>query len=494
MIAKILKYIKDEIKLKISEEVNLAVQYSILMDTTIDVSTLDQCAFVLRYVRDSEVTERLLALKSVVSTSGQSLFETLKTVLEETNIPLENCVANAFDGASNMSGQYNGVTAKLCSVIPNHIHTWCYAHVLNLVLTDTAQCINKSINFFNLLQEVHVFMNESIKRLQKFIEENPSFKLEAIGQTRWRSRSNATVKIFGRIDDWDGEVKSKPPKLVYLELVIALFKISTSQDFNSKVRSDSDALLKKLLSFECILVAMLFLQVFKVTTPLSDYLQTKDLDFVQAWRFIENSHRKLTDLREKFPDTVKAANNFVAKMNENLEEREKEDESLSNIYIETSLKETRRRKLKKLPGEEANDEIVGSSPEDKFRIEIFIRIVDTLIHTMENRFLVHKQLYLDLAWFDPKRFDAKEKIPPNALDKITEILPGLDRSKLKEELCSFSELWPKICEKDIGPEYSQSKEEAKEKAEVIDSDIEQVNDKEEEDEEEEGEEEVTCKV
>ncbi|KAG8261192.1 hypothetical protein J6590_079086 [Homalodisca vitripennis] len=42
------------------------------------------------------------------------------------------------------------------------------------------------------------------RKLQKFREQIPEYKLEAIGDTRWRSRSNAVKKVFGRIqvDEW----------------------------------------------------------------------------------------------------------------------------------------------------------------------------------------------------------------------------------------------------------------------------------------------------
>lgn len=83
----------------------------------------------------------------------------------ELDLPLNNCVANAFDGAANMSGQYNGITAKLPEVIANHVHTWRYAHVLNLILSDTTQCFTPCMPFFNLVQEAYVFFKESYKRL-----------------------------------------------------------------------------------------------------------------------------------------------------------------------------------------------------------------------------------------------------------------------------------------------------------------------------------------
>lgn len=453
-IGNIFKFIKEEIKRKICEEVKLAGKYSILMDTTIDVSGLDQCAYVLRYVKNSEIVERLVAVKSVVSTTGEDLFNSLKIILEDANIPLKNCVANAFDGASNMNGQFKGVTARLSEVIPHHIHTWCYAHVLNLVLTDTAQCLIATISFFNVLQETQVFMKESFKRLQKFIEENPSFKLEAIGMTRWRSRSNATTKIFGRIDDWDGAEKQLPTKLVYLELVVALTKISNSPDFNSKIRSEAEGLLNKFVSFDTILIAMMFLQIFKITTPLSDYLQTKNLDFVQAFRLIETTLLKLKELREKFDETLKAAETFVAIMTNNLDNRSETDDSLENIVIETKLKEKRKRKRKKLPGENHVD-IIHTSAKEAFRINTFYCVIDTVVNTMENRFLQHKTLYLDMAWFDPKRFTNKEPLPPKALDKIAEILPEVNKGKLAEQLTSFADAWPKFSKPTIREDYEE---------------------------------------
>jgi len=40
-----------------------------------------------------------------------------------------------------------------------------------------------------------------VARLDKFREQIPDYKLEAIGATRWQSRSNPANKIFGRIDE-----------------------------------------------------------------------------------------------------------------------------------------------------------------------------------------------------------------------------------------------------------------------------------------------------
>jgi len=101
---------------KISEEVNSAGEYSITMDSTMYISTHDQCVFVLRYVRDTvndnisriDVIERVVALKKAVSSFGQALFDLLRIFLNSMNVYLKNCNADALDGAANMNGQYQG--------------------------------------------------------------------------------------------------------------------------------------------------------------------------------------------------------------------------------------------------------------------------------------------------------------------------------------------------------------------------------------------------
>ncbi|KAL4142642.1 hypothetical protein QTP88_005060 [Uroleucon formosanum] len=155
---------------KISEEVNSAGEYSITMDSTMDISTHDQCVFVLLYVRDTvndnisiiDVIERVVALKKVVSSS-----KSYKRL-------------NIYEGNNYRS-----------------------SHLIN------------------------------------------------IGATRWRCISDSVQKIFGRADI-----------------------------------SNAKSLLGRLTNYETTLTAMTFLQIFKLTTPLSDYLQTSNLDYIQAYRKI----------------------------------------------------------------------------------------------------------------------------------------------------------------------------------------------------------------
>ena len=82
------------------------------------------------------------------------------------NIDVSKCISDITDGASNMSGQYNGFTAFFEKESPGHIHTWCYAHVLNLALCDVTTTNHASISLSSIVvQKVGVFFWESYLRM-----------------------------------------------------------------------------------------------------------------------------------------------------------------------------------------------------------------------------------------------------------------------------------------------------------------------------------------
>lgn len=81
------------------------------------------------------------------------------------------------------------------------------------------------------------------------------------------------------------------------ELVMTLNTIANSHDFNSKIHNESYAIFHKFLPFETIVVAMMFLLIFKITTPLSDYLHTKNLEYAQAWRLATTAQNVFKNAR-----------------------------------------------------------------------------------------------------------------------------------------------------------------------------------------------------
>ena len=82
----------------------------------------------------------------------------LSGVLENLNPVKAMCIGNSTDGAFKMQGQYKGFSALMTSQSPIHVHVWCYAHVLNLVLANTTQIVIESVSLFSLLNYIAVFI------------------------------------------------------------------------------------------------------------------------------------------------------------------------------------------------------------------------------------------------------------------------------------------------------------------------------------------------
>jgi len=102
-------------------------------------------------------------------------------------------------------------------------------------------------------------------------------------------------------------------------------------------------------SFNFILIMKLMKQLFAITTPLSCYLQTKSIDFIQAYQLVDVAKKELEKMRstEKFQELVEDTKLFATENN------------LDN----SGFKETRIRKKKRLAGEQTSDEQFDSVSE-----------------------------------------------------------------------------------------------------------------------------------
>jgi hypothetical protein len=146
--------------------VNDSPYFGLMLDSTQDVSVLDQCAFCLRFILNGEITEKLLCMTASHCNTGQGLYEMVCTELGNRNINLCKLIACSFDGASNMSGIHKGLQTLIKKNInPNIVYTHCMGHCLNLVMVDATSCCLDSINLFGVVGETSKFLNKSYKRM-----------------------------------------------------------------------------------------------------------------------------------------------------------------------------------------------------------------------------------------------------------------------------------------------------------------------------------------
>jgi hypothetical protein len=70
------------------------------------------------------------------------------------------------------------------------------------------------------------------------------------------------------------------------------------ESFNDRVTSSNASIFENICSTFSFVVTLIFMKkVFSVTTPLSNYLQSKSLDFIEALRLVNNAKENLLLMR-----------------------------------------------------------------------------------------------------------------------------------------------------------------------------------------------------
>ncbi|KAL1251132.1 hypothetical protein QQF64_018928 [Cirrhinus molitorella] len=114
----IVKLMGEKVLSDIVNKIKLAKYFSISVDSTPDISHIDQLTFIVRYLSpEGNIEERFLEFLPITSHTGESLFNSVMSVLIELGIDINNCRGQCYDSASNMSGVYKGVQSRIREVI-----------------------------------------------------------------------------------------------------------------------------------------------------------------------------------------------------------------------------------------------------------------------------------------------------------------------------------------------------------------------------------------
>ncbi|XP_026819518.1 zinc finger MYM-type protein 1-like [Rhopalosiphum maidis] len=149
----------------IKSQINSAELFSICRDSTFDVSHKEQLSFIVRYIFDGKIHERLLALTKSSTTTGEALFQQFKSVMERNNLDWKNnLLANYMMVRLNMRGTYNGLQARILEMNPKALYIWCYAYRLNLIILTAVGLCTEAIDLFGDLEKLYTFINCSKKR------------------------------------------------------------------------------------------------------------------------------------------------------------------------------------------------------------------------------------------------------------------------------------------------------------------------------------------
>lgn len=233
----------EEVTKQIIKELKSAKYFSIIVDSSTDISHTDQLAVIVRYVLENgHPVERFLCFVPNAGHKSIKLFDAVVTVLVGFDIDIANCRGQSYDNAMNISGKYAGLQARINEISPNAVYSPCSAHSLNLVGEHAASCCKESNDFFLLLQNLYVFFSSSTYRweiLQRHLTQRENRTLKGLSQTRWSARYDACQSLN---KDWN-------------EVIEALTSIAEDETEISCTRCEASGILRQLQHLETAILS-----------------------------------------------------------------------------------------------------------------------------------------------------------------------------------------------------------------------------------------------
>lgn len=420
------------------ERIRKAKLYTILVDETTDLSIREQIVLAVRYVWEGTIREDVVCIRDLMEAltdiigkdrrptssenaeihlSGKNIAKVICNMVLKLKLNPENMVSQSFDGASVMKSPEVGVAAEIqrnFSISADYIH--CLMHCTNLVAKQ-ANKLPTIRNSLDIVRSTTSFFHSSAKRmkvLQEVISNDEdqhsclAKKLKSFSTTRFTEKYSAIV-IF---------------KDLLSATIRALHLISA---WSHRESSSQASQLLHAISQPCFIAALIaFMEISSLFKPLTARLQTPNQDIVQALSLVDHVQNALKGLRDQYSTVWN-----------------------STVTLAQEL-EVEMTPPRVPPKSKQRSNVPASSPEEYYRRNLFLPLVDSLLADMEARFSSQQQTAMKLAMLVPAHLIEKEykwEDVQEAVQKYKKILPDGDAS-VKGEFLVWQQMWLRATEVD----------------------------------------------
>ena len=198
-----------------SKEIRENDFFAIMADEYTDISNLEQLSICLKTVSDDlEIQEDFLGFYELNNIKSDSIVHAIKDVLLRSNLSLQSCRDQSYDGAINMMGEKSGVVTQIKKDQPKAIDAFCHGNSLSPAVKDLTLSCEVLFNTMSTIQEICALVKYSPKREKilgpleenieremfetEEIEKEKPVSLSKLCTTRWTVRVSCFNKIFER--------------------------------------------------------------------------------------------------------------------------------------------------------------------------------------------------------------------------------------------------------------------------------------------------------
>ena len=282
--------------------------FSLLIDEASDVSDKEQMVVVLRYVNKyGLIMEQLVGVVHVKETSAACLKSALEKMFIDIGLTLKQVRGQCYDGASNMRGEFNGLKAKILEENSSAYYVHCFAHQLQLVIVAVSKRNDDIADFFYMISVLFNVVGASCKRKDMIKEIHRENVLKAISSGKISTgtglNQDQSLQRAGETR-WGSHYRTLSGLVQLFPSVITVLKYVSKEGRRSSKKSEARGLLSYFATFDFVFYLHMMLHILGSSNALSQALQQKDQDILNAMSCVKSTRNELQKLRENGWDSL----------------------------------------------------------------------------------------------------------------------------------------------------------------------------------------------
>ncbi|XP_050207561.2 uncharacterized protein LOC126656982 [Mercurialis annua] len=351
-----------------------------MVDESRDNSVNEQMAIMVRYVDDhGEILERFLSVEHEADTSSHTLKQTIDNFFAKYGLLISRLRGQAYDGASNMHREFNGLKSLILNENPYARYVHCFAHQLQLAVVAVAKTLPIVENSFSYLSMLVNTVGASCKRKDALRQSQHDLmvtKLENGEISSGRGLHQETSLVRPGDTRWGSHYQTILCILLIWSSVMEVLGNVHDDATGSKEKGAALGLLYRMENFEFVFTLHLMKKFLAIINGLSQVLQEKNQNNVNALdMFCVTNYIDVPNLEDNLPNRWRS---------------KREGQTITYSH--------------------------------RFCVEIFSEVIDVIVQEMNDRFSEgNLELLSCLTCLDPRqsfsRFDALK------LHRLAELYP-----------------------------------------------------------------------
>lgn len=366
--------------------------FSIILDCTPDKQKKEQMTVILRYVDldKMEVEESFIEFCTIKETTGLNLTDVIVAKIKDLGLDIDNLRGQGYDNGANMRGKNAGVQRRILDLNSRAMFVPCAAHSLNLVVNDSVKSAFQSIDFFSTLHNIYIFFSASTQRWAILKEKVKGLTIKPLSETRWESRIDSVRALRYQIAD------------VY----DALVSLSDASTVDNNIRNEANGIALKIKNFKFLVCIVFWYEILNSINATSKLLQNEKLDIIESTKALKAIDDYFVKIRtdEHFSEILVDAAELAAEL------------EIEAVFT-NDIRARPRKKTRQFLYESVDEPILD--PKEKFKIEFFFVVLDTIHEAFQERFdllKAHSDYFSFLYDFTILRNINREEITKHCMD------------------------------------------------------------------------------